>query len=299
VLAARREAPVRLITVNSRGVPTWAILSSTVIGFLCVIAAYISPDTVFSFLLNSSGAIILFVYLLIAVSQVVLRRRTDPEKLRVKMWLFPVLSLLTIASIVGVLISMGVKEDTRSQLVLSLVSWAVVLVLYYVTRRMGGSVTAEAMDSQVSTGPATRVLVLANETVGAPELLSELHRIDADGKAEYFVSVPANPVDTGQAELTGAAFVWEATVEAAQRRLDETLGVLADNGLRAEGALGDYRPLVALSEAAKTFRPDRIVISTHKPEHSAWLGQDVVTRARAQFDVPVTHIVAASVVAGA
>ncbi len=148
VLAARREAPVRLITVNARGVPTWAILSSTVIGFLCVIAAYISPDTVFSFLLNSSGAIILFVYLLIAISQVVLRRRTDPEKLRVKMWLFPVLSLLTIASIVGVLISMGVKEDTRSQLVLSLVSWAVVLVLYSVTRRMGGSVTAEAMDSQ-------------------------------------------------------------------------------------------------------------------------------------------------------
>ena len=39
VLAARREAPVQLITVNSRGVPTWAILSSTVIGFLCVIAA--------------------------------------------------------------------------------------------------------------------------------------------------------------------------------------------------------------------------------------------------------------------
>ena len=85
--------------------------------------------------------------------------------------------------------------------------------------------------------------------------------------------------------------MWEATVEAAQHRLDETLGILADNGLRAEGALGDYRPLVALSEAAKTFRPDRIVISTHKPEHSAWLGQDVVTRARAQFDVPVTHVV--------
>ena len=29
VLAARREAPVRLITVNRRGVPAWAILSST------------------------------------------------------------------------------------------------------------------------------------------------------------------------------------------------------------------------------------------------------------------------------
>jgi GABA permease len=299
VLAARREAPIQMITVNSRGVPTWAILSSTVIGFLCVIAAYVSPDTVFSFLLNSSGAIILFVYLLIAVSQVVLRRRTDPAKLKVKMWLFPVLSLLTIAAIVGVLISMGVKEDTRSQLVLSLISWAAVLVLYWVTRKMGGSVTAEAMDSEKPTGPATKVLVLANETVGAPELLSELRRIDADGTAEYFVCVPANPVDTGQAERTGAAFVWEATVEAAQRRLDETLAALADSGLRAEGAIGDYRPLTALTEAARTFHPDRIVISTHKPEHSAWVGQDVVTRARSQFDVPVTHIVAHSAAAQA
>src|SRR5919112_1233191 len=73
VLAARREAPMRLITVNRRGVPVLAILSSTVIGFLSVIAAYVSPKTVFTFLLNSSGAIILFVYCLIGVSQIVLR----------------------------------------------------------------------------------------------------------------------------------------------------------------------------------------------------------------------------------
>ena len=85
VLAARREASVRLITVNDRGVPMAAILTSTVVGFLCVIAAAVSPDTVFLFLLNSSGAIILFVYLLIAVSQLILRRRTPAEKLRVKM----------------------------------------------------------------------------------------------------------------------------------------------------------------------------------------------------------------------
>src|SRR3954464_803674 len=56
VLAGRREAPVALITVNSRGVPVWAILSSSIVGFLCVIAAAVSPQTVFLFLLNSSGA---------------------------------------------------------------------------------------------------------------------------------------------------------------------------------------------------------------------------------------------------
>jgi GABA permease len=135
VLAAHREAPQRLVALNRRSVPVWAILASTVVGFLCVIAAYVSPDTVFLFLLNSSGAIILFVYLIICLSQYVLRRRTPEAELRVKMWGFPVLTLLTIAAMVAVLISMGIAEDTRSQLLLSVASLAVVLVAYAAARR--------------------------------------------------------------------------------------------------------------------------------------------------------------------
>src|SRR6476620_7828191 len=191
VLAARREAPVALITVNRKGVPMWAILSSTVVGFLCVIAAAVSPDTVFLFLLNSSGAIILFVYLLIAVSQLILRRRTPPERLQVKMRLYPVLTVLTIASMLAVLVLMLFSDETRSQLMLSLLAWAVVLVLYVVTRWRGGSVEREPEAAPADGG--TRVLVLANETVGATELLDELHAIDREGRAQYLVCVPANP----------------------------------------------------------------------------------------------------------
>ena len=153
VLAARREAPMRLITVNGRGVPVWAILASTVIGFLSVIAAYVSPDTVFTFLLNSSGAVILFVYLLIAISQFVLRRRTPDDQLTVKMWFFPVLTILAAVGIVAVLAQMAFKSDTRSQLLLSLLSWGVVLVLYAITRWRGGSVSPEEIDRREA-GPA-------------------------------------------------------------------------------------------------------------------------------------------------
>jgi GABA permease len=109
-----------------------------VVGFLCVIAAAISPEGVFIFLLNSSGAIILFVYLLICLSQLRLRRSTPPEKLVVKMWLYPVLTVLTAAAIVAVLIGMGVGADTRSQLILSLLAWGVVLVIYALRRRVIG-----------------------------------------------------------------------------------------------------------------------------------------------------------------
>ena len=45
VLAARREAPAQLVAVTRRGVPATAILASSVVGLLCVIAAAVSPDT--------------------------------------------------------------------------------------------------------------------------------------------------------------------------------------------------------------------------------------------------------------
>ncbi|MGY1642646.1 amino acid permease [Geodermatophilus sp. SYSU D00703] len=138
VLAARHEAPARMLAVSRRGVPAWAILSSSVIGFLCVVAAYVSPDQVFLFLLNSSGAIILFVYLLISLSQLRMRPTIPPERLRVKMWFYPVLTLLTAVAIVAILVQMFIRESTRSQILLSLLAWALVLVAYAVRRRAIG-----------------------------------------------------------------------------------------------------------------------------------------------------------------
>jgi GABA permease len=133
-LAGRGQAPTRLVKLSRRGVPYIAILFSSAVGFGCVIMAWLAPDTVFLFLLNSSGAIILFVYWLIALSQIVLRRRTPAEKLRVKMWFFPVLSILTLVAITGVLAQMAFDHSARGQLWLSLLSWAMVIGLYFVGR---------------------------------------------------------------------------------------------------------------------------------------------------------------------
>ncbi|BDB40407.1 GABA permease gabP [Mycobacterium kiyosense] len=130
VLADRGQAPAQLVRISGRGVPHVAIIGSSVVGFGCVLMAWLAPDTVFLFLLNSSGAIILFVYLLIALSQLVLRRHTPGERLRVRMWFFPGLSLLTAAGIVAVLVQMAFDRDARSQLWLSLLSWLVVLGAY-------------------------------------------------------------------------------------------------------------------------------------------------------------------------
>ncbi len=197
--------------MTRRGVPAIAILASSVVGFLCVIAAAVSPDTVFVFLLNSSGAVILFVYLLIAVSQIVLRYRTPDSELRVKMWLFPVLSIITAAAIVGILVQMYLQDDVRSQLMLSLLSWAVVIVLFLANKWFVGR--RPVVEGVAATTRPHRVLVLANQTVQSKEMLDELRRIDADRDATYFVVVPASPIETGTAATHGPLDVAEATRE--------------------------------------------------------------------------------------
>jgi GABA permease len=296
VLAARREAPLQLVGVTRRGVPAAAILASSVVGFLCVIAAAISPNTVFAFLLNSSGAIILFIYCLIGISQIVLRFRTGSAGLRVKMWLFPVLSIVTVGGIVAILAQMGIEKDSRSQLFLSLLSWAVVIVLYvankvFLARR-------PVPEGAVATAQPRRVLVLANETANSEELLDELNRIGAASAASYYVVVPASPVETGVAATHGPLDVAEATQEAAKARLQHTLAALRSQNLEADGALGDYRPLRALANGVETFHPDQIVIATLPLEYSVWHRFEVVDRARAQYsDLPVTHVVATPVAA--
>ncbi|HEU5484627.1 MAG TPA: amino acid permease [Microlunatus sp.] len=291
VLAARREAPLGLMRVSSSGVPRAAILFSSIIGFLCVIAAAVSPDTVFLFLLNSSGAVILFVYLLIAISQIRLRRHTPEEKLVVKMWLFPVLSFIVVAAIIAVLVQMALNPDTLTQLLLSLLSWGVLLIIFFATRSLRNRPPLTGAEAAPS-GDAKRVLVLANETVEGDELISELRRIDAEGDAQYLICVPANPIDTGQAMHAGAVYVWERTAQAAQERLDRTLEQLEAHGLTVRGELGDYRPLRALASAVEEFHPDQLVVCTHPEERSAWLRYDVVDRAREAYpNLPVTHVV--------
>jgi L-asparagine transporter-like permease len=138
-LAGRGEAPPAWRRLTRRGVPVVSILVSTVVGFLTVILNYVSPDRAFLFLLNSSGAVALFVWLVIAVSQLRLRRRleaTEPERLVLRMWLFPYLTWLTLAAIGSLLLAMVAYDSTRPQVLLSvLVAVFVVAVACWRERR--------------------------------------------------------------------------------------------------------------------------------------------------------------------
>ncbi|MFE7420902.1 amino acid permease [Rhodococcus sp. NPDC057529] len=146
-LSRRGDAPASLAKIGSSGVPRQAVLVSTVVGFLTVGLNYLYPDTVFLFLVNSSGAIALFVWLAISVSQLRMRRRLEAEgkDLTLKMWLFPYLTWCTIAAIIALCIGMLVLPETRSQMYVSM-GLAVVVVGIGIYRQRTRQVTGEAPD---------------------------------------------------------------------------------------------------------------------------------------------------------
>jgi GABA permease len=132
----------------------------------------------------------------------------------------------------------------------------------------------------------SRVLVVANETVGAEELLAEIRRIEDRRTSKFHVLAPAVAGEHGL-----GAWNQEGAIQHAQERLDHTLALLRSQGLDATGHVGDMVPLAAIEDALVTFPADMIVISTHPVARSHWLKKDLVESARKKFARPVVHIV--------
>lgn len=147
-LGERGDAPKAFARVGKRGVPVAAILGSVVFGFVAVYFNYAFKDTVFNFLLNSSGAIALFVWLVICLTQLRMRgilMREAPEKVTVKMWFFPYLTWATAAMIVLVLGYMFFDDANREVVSLSvLVAALVVAAGVFRDRRRKAAERAEA-----------------------------------------------------------------------------------------------------------------------------------------------------------
>ncbi|MGW2478368.1 amino acid permease [Streptomyces sp. NPDC001571] len=131
-LAERGEAPKGLLKVSGGGVPRRAVLASVAFGFVSVLLNLKWPDSVFLYMLNAVGAVLLFVWALIALSQLRLRRRIEreaPETLALKMWAFPYLTWAALAAMAAVLVLMLFDPSARPQLLWSAGATALVLVV--------------------------------------------------------------------------------------------------------------------------------------------------------------------------
>ena len=108
--------------------------------------------------MNSYGTVAIFVYILIAVSELRLRARLEreaPERLVVRMWAFPYLTYLAIAGMIGIVVAMALVEKVRSQLYLGLLSVGVVLLAYFIKQRVSSSPPGSGRFERSETDRAT------------------------------------------------------------------------------------------------------------------------------------------------
>jgi len=126
-LAKRGDAHPIFKQTSTRGIPVYSVIAS------CSIAVFIAmlnffdslrPKDILDLLMNTTGMIAMLVYLVIAFSQLKMRRKLEAEgrEIRLKMWLFPWLTYGVIAFIIGSLIVMMFIEEYRHMVLATAVS---------------------------------------------------------------------------------------------------------------------------------------------------------------------------------
>ncbi|MEV6429733.1 amino acid permease [Nocardia sp. NPDC051463] len=124
-LSQRGEAPRAFGRVTGRRVPANAVLGASSAGFLAVVANYFLPTgAVFTFLLSSSGAVAIVVYLCICATQIVGRRRKSPAQnaaLPVKLWGFPYVSYSVTAILLTIVGAMAFSPTSWTPLALTMI----------------------------------------------------------------------------------------------------------------------------------------------------------------------------------
>jgi hypothetical protein len=117
------------------------------------------------------------------------------------------------------------------------------------------------------------VLVVANVTATADELMSALGERAARGACRFVLVVPAGG-------------------PGGQPQLDAALEKMRAAGLEhVSGHVGDRDPVVAAMEAFDPMEFDEIVVSTLPSGSSRWLGLDLPRRLGKLTSVPVHHVV--------
>ena len=151
-MAQNGDAPRAFSKVNKKGVPVYAILGCTAISYISVIFNYLSPDKIFLFLVNASGGVALLVYLVIAFSQLRLRRKYEkenPDALKLKMWLFPYLTYATILVITTIFIMMPFIDSLRAQFYLTALIAVFVVCSFYVGKNRRSTKLVEETKKQI------------------------------------------------------------------------------------------------------------------------------------------------------
>jgi hypothetical protein len=133
-------------------------------------------------------------------------------------------------------------------------------------------------------GTQHRLLVVANQTLNGHELREQLLSRVPRPRLRVVAPILISRVHYAMSDI-------DTELTLAHRRLDESVRWAQAEGFEVSGEVCPDGPLVAMEDQLRKFAADEIVISTHPPARSNWLDAGVVERARAELDIPITHVV--------
>ena len=149
----------------------------------------------------------------------------------------------------------------------------------------------------------SRILVVANKTLGSSDLLQSIRARMANGPCEFTLLVPAIPhahrestIETLTRRITNmpvtdeARGAEEADYEHARGRVEFGIEQLRRLGAKADGDVGDPNPVKAVEDALSRRKYDEIMLSTLPNRVGGWLSQDLPSKVKRKFKGPVTIV---------
>ncbi|MEI2777881.1 MAG: hypothetical protein V9G19_18355 [Tetrasphaera sp.] len=250
-----------------------------------------------SFLLNSSGAVILFVYMLIAVLQFVLRRRTDAagRSLPVRRCgLFPCLTIVADrrdARRPHAHMARSARTPARRSS-LGLASWAFLLVVFRLIKGYREKVVdAVEVDGEPTPVAAHRLLVLANDELEPAALLAQVHLLSRSATSRPMSSCPRTRSTRG---LRSSPEPHRSGPPRSRwPRHDSTRwSALCARPVSRPRAVSGTSPRPSPSRRASApSRPDSILVVRNSEDSQMLVPNDVVAQARESLCIPVYSVV--------
>jgi hypothetical protein len=133
-----------------------------------------------------------------------------------------------------------------------------------------------------------RLLVVADTSCSDAVLCDEIHA-RLDGAVAVHLIVPVR--------VSRLHFLANDEAEE-QRDAEETtlsrVGLLQRHGIRATGTVGSDKPLESMTDALATFPATEVLLALPPEEESYWLERDLLAKARALTELPITQVTIAS-----